>query len=433
MNTEATLLLARLSWVAAGAILAVLLLRRPLRALAGPDLAYAVWLLVPVALLAALLPATPTPVANGALVLLRFEQVAAPALARGIAAADVPWLALWAAGGLAMLAWCVLSQVRYVRGLGALVAHAGAASASGAGLEPGFGAADGARVFFGATPAAGPALVGLWRPRVVLPCDFGARFSATERALIIAHERAHAQRRDPLANAVLALLQCLFWFHPLVHLGARRFRDDQELACDAAVMRTHAGARRSYAAAMLKTATGMPATSLVHSCHWQSTHPLKERIMSLQQTPPRRARRLAGRLAIAALVCASGYAALAARAADAVAPAAGMYAVSMTIDAFGKQAQPVIHTRADTPFTVANSSDDGTGSATAKRRWEGKFMLHRMGEQVQIDSTIKYNGAIVSEPKLLGKLGDTMGVAIGASGNTPAFKMSLTITELPAS
>lgn len=412
MNADAMLLLARLSWVLAGAISAVLLLRRPVRALDGAALAYALWLAVPVALAAALLPARTTPLGLAPLLVLQFDHIAAPALAQR-AAWSMPWLALWAAGCGAMLAWSVVTQVRYVHGLGPLTATAEA------------------DLHLGATPAAGPALVGLWRPRVVLPCDFRTRFSATEQALIVAHERAHARRRDPLANAALALLQCLFWFHPLVHLAARRFRIDQELACDAAVMRSHAGARRSYAAAMLKTAIGAPAAPLVHSCHWQSTHPLKERIMSLQQTPPRRARRLAGRFAIAALVCASGYAALAARAADSAAPT--QYAVSMTIDTGGKLARPVIHTHADEAFRIASSSDDGSGGPGAKHEWDGAFVLHRIGPKVQIDSTIKHDGVILSAPKLLGKLGDTMAVSIGATASAPAFKLSLTITELPAS
>ena len=79
-------------------------------------------------------------------------------------------------------------------------------------------------------------------PDEPVPADFAARYSADEQDLIIAHERQHAARHDPAANALLALLQCAFWFNPLMHLAASRFRFDQELACDAAVMARH-GAR----------------------------------------------------------------------------------------------------------------------------------------------------------------------------------------------
>ena len=54
-------------------------------------------------------------------------------------------------------------------------------------------------------------------------------------------------------NAVVALIQCLCWFNPLVHLAARWIRFDQELACDAAVIAERPGLRRPYAEALLKT------------------------------------------------------------------------------------------------------------------------------------------------------------------------------------
>ena len=78
----------------------------------------------------------------------------------------------------------------------------------------------------------------------------------------------------------------MFWFNPLVHLAAARFRFDQELACDAAVIARHPDSRRRYGAAMLKTQRaefGLPM-----GCHWQSSHPLKERVAMLKQAPPSR-------------------------------------------------------------------------------------------------------------------------------------------------
>ena len=42
-----------------------------------------------------------------------------------------------------------------------------------------------------ADPSIGPALVGVLRPRLVLPADFETRFDARERALILAHEEVY--------------------------------------------------------------------------------------------------------------------------------------------------------------------------------------------------------------------------------------------------
>jgi bla regulator protein BlaR1 len=124
------------------------------------------------------------------------------------------------------------------------------------------------------SPDPGPALVGLWRPLIVVPSDFDRRYTATERELILAHERTHARRRDPLANAVCAALRCLNWFNPLVHIAERLMRIDQELACDAEVVRRHPNSRRSYADVMLKTQ--LSASDAPFACQWQSNHPLKD-------------------------------------------------------------------------------------------------------------------------------------------------------------
>src|SRR3546814_629662 len=87
-------------------------------------------------------------------------------------------------------------------------------------------------------------MVGL-RARIVLPADFDARYSADERALILAHERIHRARGDVAGNALLAALRCVYWFNPLLWIAADRFRRDQELACDATVFTLHPHARRA--------------------------------------------------------------------------------------------------------------------------------------------------------------------------------------------
>src|SRR6185312_1214015 len=99
----------------------------------------------------------------------------------------------------------------------------------------------------------GPALVGAWRSRIVLPADFECRYDPTEQMLILAHETTHARRRDGWWCLLAQLVVALFWFHPLAWWALAALRHDQELACDAAVLRAHGTQRRSYANAMLKT------------------------------------------------------------------------------------------------------------------------------------------------------------------------------------
>ena len=80
---------------------------------------------------------------------------------------------------------------------------------------------------------AGPAVLGFLRPRIVTPDGFQTHFTPQEQAAILTHERVHLARQDARINALAALLRCLCWFNPLIHLGARWLRIDQELACDA--------------------------------------------------------------------------------------------------------------------------------------------------------------------------------------------------------
>ena len=80
-----------------------------------------------------------------------------------------------------------------------------------------------------------------------------------------------------------AACQCLCWFNPLVHLAAYLLRLDQELACDAAVIRSRPGARTLYGQTLLKTQ--LAATPLPFGCYWpaRGLHPLEVRIGLLKR------------------------------------------------------------------------------------------------------------------------------------------------------
>lgn len=116
---------------------------------------------------------------------------------------------------------------------------------------------------------------------MVVGPDFEQRFSADERDLIVQHERQHLRHGDHWANAGLALLRCLFWFHPLLPWATRRFLCDQELACDARTVDPHPALRRLYANALLKAQLVHPVAPM--ACHWRSQPMLKERIAMLKE------------------------------------------------------------------------------------------------------------------------------------------------------
>ena len=87
-------------------------------------------------------------------------------------------------------------------------------------------------------------------------------------------------------------LAAAFWFHPLSWWALGAFRHDQELACDASVLRQHGEQRRAYAQAMLKTPLAMLALPV--GCAWSSRHPLTERIAMLKLPRPDPRRRMSG-------------------------------------------------------------------------------------------------------------------------------------------
>lgn len=226
--------LIRVNLAGAVAVLAVLACRVPARRLFGPQLAYSLWAAPPLAALATLMPA---PVVDG--------EPPADALAFAIKDWSGPALVVWALGVLAMIMALGWAQRAFV-----------AAAQAG---------------------KAGPAVVGVISPRIYMPPDDG-HYTAEERALIRAHEHEHVERSDPRAGALAAALQVLCWFNPLVHLGAHAMRLDQELACDAAVLRHRPHDRALYAKTLLKTQ--LDAQCLPLGCRWpaKGLHPLEVRV-----------------------------------------------------------------------------------------------------------------------------------------------------------
>ena len=290
------------------ALLAVLLVRAPVRAAFGARAAYCLWLLVPAMALAVFLPRAAAP-DTGAVVPEPVAAAPGPVPAAGaLPAADTsfvfpferpeglpnpveiasPLLLLWAIGALIFAALLIHGQRRFLRTLGPLRAE----------RRP-----DG-QVFHALGQDVGPALVGALTPRVVLPADFAERFSPEEQVVVVAHERVHQRGGDAQINLMVAATRAVLWFHPLVHIAARLLRVDQELACDETVIARFPTARRLYAGAMLKTQlVGAPVPL---GCHWLTggKAELRNRITHLTRTPGR-PRRIVG-AALAALLAVTG-------------------------------------------------------------------------------------------------------------------------------
>ncbi|MFN0053907.1 MAG: M56 family metallopeptidase [Planctomycetales bacterium] len=82
----------------------------------------------------------------------------------------------------------------------------------------------------------GPAVVGLWRPAILLPEAIVDHKSANDLEPILVHELIHIRRGDLWTGLVQVLAQGVWWFHPLVWLANRRATRAAELCCDEAAV-----------------------------------------------------------------------------------------------------------------------------------------------------------------------------------------------------
>ncbi len=249
--------------LASVALLLVLATRPLLRRWGGAAAQYQAWLLLPALLLVWLLPSPQWPEVMRAQPLPLQWVGAAPSMTTFVPSrADQTgwWFGLWLGGALAVLAVAAALHWRFLSKLKRSGRH------------------------WRTAPGSSAAWVGLLPPRLALPADFRHRFTRQERRLVFEHERVHAQRGDNAWSLLALLLTALLWFNPLAWWSFRRFRADQELACDAAVLRRQPGALRLYTQTLLKAQTAQPfgagaSFGAFTSAH--GTHPLVERISML--------------------------------------------------------------------------------------------------------------------------------------------------------
>lgn len=95
-----------------------------------------------------------------------------------------------------------------------------------------------------------PMAIGIVNPVILLPAGLAQTLTPMQLRSVIAHETGHVRRRDNLTAMLHALIEVLFWFHPLIWwIGARLLRE-REYACDEAVIEEGCDTE-SYAGALL--------------------------------------------------------------------------------------------------------------------------------------------------------------------------------------
>ena len=137
----------------------------------------------------------------------------------------------------------------------------------------------------------GPTIVGLLRPRVVLPAWVRA-IDSKEQRLILAHEEEHIRAGDARLRFLMTLPLFVFPWNPALWLQRHRLNLAVELDCDRRVMHRLPGHRHAYGNLLLRVGAGrngLHRLALVSLSEGRSQ--LERRIRGLVEKMPR-ARRI---------------------------------------------------------------------------------------------------------------------------------------------
>lgn len=105
-----------------------------------------------------------------------------------------------------------------------------------------------------------PCLVGIFRPRIILP--FG--LSEKQRAFVLCHEEEHLRYGDAVWKLLGYLMMSVYWYHYFLWMLYSVFLEDLELACDARVLqRMGEAVKADYSEALVDFSTRRRMVSAV--------------------------------------------------------------------------------------------------------------------------------------------------------------------------
>jgi TonB family protein len=233
----------------------------------GANVVYALWLLVPLLLIANNLPQDVISVDDKSI----YRYLVEVGAATNEVNSSISWDFLWLCGTFSILSLGAFAQWKIYR-LTHLGSHKVALSAA---LPKTLNVVSNKQL-------AGPVLSGIFKPTLLIPEGFHSQFSERQQQLMISHELVHFHRGDNLFNLLALLFVAVFWFNPLTWLAYRAFRRSQELACDAAVLKQSTKEDKiSYSKALVQCAERSLHSFSIYSPYGEK-HTMFKRINSIK-------------------------------------------------------------------------------------------------------------------------------------------------------
>lgn len=140
---------------------------------------------------------------------------------------------------------------------------------------------DGTRVRI--TESLGPAVVGVWRPDIVVPRWLLGR-AREEQSMVVRHERSHVEVGDPALLLAGCVAAALMPWNPVCWYMLARLRLAIELDCDRRVLRTGAPAR-AYGALLIELTSAAPAARIGAPAFACRHSQLERRLLAMTDRP----------------------------------------------------------------------------------------------------------------------------------------------------
>lgn len=98
-----------------------------------------------------------------------------------------------------------------------------------------------------------PMVLGIVKTRIYIPSGMEEQ----HLEYVIAHEKTHIKRKDPVIKVIAYFITCIHWFNPLVWFAYNFMVKDMEMACDEeTIQRIGVGRKKEYATALLQLTAG---------------------------------------------------------------------------------------------------------------------------------------------------------------------------------